>query len=40
MWMTIIAMIALLKSKGFLLFDELLKAGFQDSSNKMKHHHQ
>ncbi len=27
-------------SKGFILFDELLKASFQDSSNKIKHHHQ
>jgi len=34
--MTIITMIALLKNKGFILFEELLKARFQDSSNKMK----
>ena len=32
--MTIIGMIALLWAKVFILFDELLKASFQDSSYK------
>ena len=31
-----IMMIALLKNKGFILFEELLKTHFQDSSYKMK----
>ena len=35
-----LVMIALLVCKGLILFDELLKASFQDSSNKMRLHHQ
>ncbi len=31
-----IMLIALLKNKGFILFEELLKTHFQDSSYKMK----
>ena len=31
-----IMLIALLKNKGFILFEELLKTYFQDSSYKMK----
>ena len=31
-----IMMIALLKNKGFILFEELLKTHFQDSSYKME----